>query len=44
LYEAADEGDSARSKELFRLLVPEYAPSDRLETPVSVGAPYPDGF
>ena len=44
LYEAADEGDSARSKELLRLLVPQYAPSDRPETPVSVGAPYPDGF
>ncbi len=44
LYEAADEGDSARAKELFRQLVPEYAPSDRAETPVSVGAPYPDDF
>jgi FlaA1/EpsC-like NDP-sugar epimerase len=44
LYEAADEGDSARSKDLLRRLVPEYAPSDRPETPVSVGAPYPDGF
>jgi FlaA1/EpsC-like NDP-sugar epimerase len=44
LYEAADEGDSARAKDLMRQLVPEYAPSDRPETPVSVGAPYPDGF
>jgi FlaA1/EpsC-like NDP-sugar epimerase len=44
LYEAADECDSARSKELLRQLVPEYAPSDRPETAVSVGAPYPDGF
>ena len=44
LYEAADEGNSARAKELMRQLVPEYAPSDRPETPVSVGAPYPDDF
>ena len=44
LYEVADEGNSARAKELMRQLVPEYAPSDRPETPVSVGAPYPDGF
>ena len=44
LYDAADECDSARSKELLRRLVPEYAPSDRPETAVSVGAPYPDGF
>jgi FlaA1/EpsC-like NDP-sugar epimerase len=44
LYEAGDDGDSARSKDLLRKLVPEYVPSDRLETPVSVGAPYPDGF
>ncbi len=44
LYAAADDGDSAQAKELLRLLVPEYEPSERLETPVSVGAPYPDGF
>ena len=44
LYTAADDGDSAQAKELLRLLVPEYEPSERLETPVSVGAPYPDGF
>ena len=44
VYDAADECDSARSKELLRRLVPEYAPSDRPETAVSVGAPYPDGF
>jgi FlaA1/EpsC-like NDP-sugar epimerase len=44
LYEAADEGNSAHSKELLRRLIPEYTPSDRPETPVSVGAPYPDGF
>ena len=44
LYAAADDGDSAQAKELLRVLVPEYEPSERLETPVSVGAPYPDGF
>jgi FlaA1/EpsC-like NDP-sugar epimerase len=44
LYEAADGGDSARSKDLLRRLIPEYTPSDHPETPVSVGAPYPDGF
>jgi FlaA1/EpsC-like NDP-sugar epimerase len=44
LYAAADDGDAAAAKELLRRLVPEYEPSDRLETPVSVGAPYPDGF
>lgn len=44
LYAAADDGDSAHVKELLRRLVPEYEPSDRPETPVSVGAPYPDGF
>jgi FlaA1/EpsC-like NDP-sugar epimerase len=44
LYAAADDGDGVLAKELLRQLVPEYAPSDRLETPVSVGAPYPDGF
>jgi FlaA1/EpsC-like NDP-sugar epimerase len=44
LYQAADDGDSDRVKQLLRLLVPQYEPSVRLETPVSVGAPYPDGF
>ncbi len=44
LYTAANDGDSALVKELFQRLVPEYAPSDRPETLVSVGAPYPDGF
>ena len=44
LYAAADDGDAAQAKELLRQLVPEYEPSERLETPVSVGAPYPDGF
>jgi hypothetical protein len=29
---------------LFQRLVPEYIPSDRKETLVSAGAPYPDGF
>jgi FlaA1/EpsC-like NDP-sugar epimerase len=44
LYAAADDGDAVCAKELLRLLVPEYLPSDRPETPVSAGAPYPDGF
>jgi FlaA1/EpsC-like NDP-sugar epimerase len=44
LYAAAGDGDSAYVKKLLRRLVPEYQPSDRLETPVSVGAPYPDDF
>jgi FlaA1/EpsC-like NDP-sugar epimerase len=44
LYAAADDGDSVQAKQLLRQLVPEYEPSERLETPVSMGAPYPDGF
>jgi FlaA1/EpsC-like NDP-sugar epimerase len=44
LYTAAHDGDSVLAKELFRQLVPEYVPSDRRETLVSAGAPYPDGF
>jgi FlaA1/EpsC-like NDP-sugar epimerase len=44
LYAAANDGDSALVKKLFQRLVPEYAPADRPETLVSVGAPYPDGF
>ncbi len=44
LYAAADDGDSAGAKELLRRLVPEYQPTDRPETTVSAGAPYPDGF
>jgi FlaA1/EpsC-like NDP-sugar epimerase len=44
LYAAADDGDTVRVKELLRRLLPEYEPSDRPETPVSVGSPYPDGF
>jgi FlaA1/EpsC-like NDP-sugar epimerase len=44
LYEAADDGAPDRVKELLRKLVPEYEPSEFLQTPVSVGAPYPDDF
>lgn len=44
LYAAADDGDSVQARQLLRQLVPEYEPSERLETPVSMGAPYPDGF
>ena len=44
LYEAADEGDSERSKEILRQLVPEYAPPGRAETAINVGALYPDDF
>ena len=44
LYAAALDGDSALVKALFRQLMPEYVPSDRKETLVSAGAPYPDGF
>jgi FlaA1/EpsC-like NDP-sugar epimerase len=44
LYAAAHDGDSVLVKELFQRLVPEYRPSDRKETLVSAGAPYPDGF
>lgn len=44
LYDAADMGEPDRVKELLRQLVPEYRPADRPETPVSAGAPYPDGF
>jgi FlaA1/EpsC-like NDP-sugar epimerase len=44
LYCAADDGDAALTKKLLRRLIPEYEPSLRPETPVSVGAPYPDGF
>lgn len=44
LYAAAGEGDEPLARQLLRQLVPEYEPSDRLEAPVSVGAPYPDGF
>lgn len=44
LYAAADDGEAACTKELLQRLVPEYRPTDRRETPVSAGAPYPDGF
>jgi FlaA1/EpsC-like NDP-sugar epimerase len=44
LYIAAHDGDSVLVKELFQRLVPEYVPSERKETLVSAGAPYPDGF
>lgn len=44
LYAAADDGDSARVKELLRGVLPDYRPAERAETPVSAGAPYPDGF
>ena len=44
LYAAAGDGDSSYAKNLLQRLVPEYQPSDRLETPISVGAPYPDDF
>ena len=44
LYAAARDGESSLVKELFQQLVPEYAPSQRRETLVSAGAPYPDGF
>jgi FlaA1/EpsC-like NDP-sugar epimerase len=44
LYVAAADGDAERAKELLRRLVPEYRPSERPESPVSAGAPYPDGF
>jgi FlaA1/EpsC-like NDP-sugar epimerase len=44
LYAAADDGDAVQTKQLLRRLVPEYQPADCAETPVSVGAPYPDGF
>jgi FlaA1/EpsC-like NDP-sugar epimerase len=44
LYAAAHDGDSVLVKELFQRLVPEYSPTDRKETLVSAGAPYPDGF
>lgn len=44
LYAAADEGDAVQTKQLLRKLVPEYEPAVCAETPVSVGAPYPDGF
>ncbi|HEU5421667.1 MAG TPA: polysaccharide biosynthesis protein [Streptosporangiaceae bacterium] len=44
LYAAADDGDAALTRQLLRLLIPEYEPSLCPETPVSVGAPYPDGF
>jgi FlaA1/EpsC-like NDP-sugar epimerase len=49
LYEAADEGDAAQVKDLLKQLVPEYQPpeyqpSDSYQTPVGVGALYPDDF
>jgi FlaA1/EpsC-like NDP-sugar epimerase len=44
LYAAADDGDATAVRQLFRELMPEYEPSLRPETPVSAGAPYPDGF
>jgi FlaA1/EpsC-like NDP-sugar epimerase len=44
LYVAADDGAAAVTRQLLRELVPEYEPALRPETPVSVGAPYPDGF
>ena len=44
LYAAADDGDAVLTKQLLRKLVPEYEPADCVETPISVGAPYPDGF
>jgi hypothetical protein len=44
LYAASHDGDSTLVKQLFQQLVPEYVPSDRQETLVSTGAPYPDGF
>jgi FlaA1/EpsC-like NDP-sugar epimerase len=44
LYIAADDGDAVAARQLFRELVPEYEPYIRPDTPVSVGAPYPDGF
>lgn len=44
LYAAAEEGAPERVKDLLRTLIPEYSPLVRDETPLSVGAPYPDGF
>jgi FlaA1/EpsC-like NDP-sugar epimerase len=44
LYVAAEDGDSCAARRLLRELVPEYEPAVRPETPLSVGAPYPDGF
>jgi FlaA1/EpsC-like NDP-sugar epimerase len=44
LYAAADDNDAALAKKLFTELVPEYVPSDRPDTLVSAGVPYPDGF
>ena len=44
LYTVAGEGDGSLARQLLRQLVPEYEPSDRLEAPVGVGAPYPDDF
>ncbi|HEX6445322.1 MAG TPA: polysaccharide biosynthesis protein [Streptosporangiales bacterium] len=44
LYAAADDGDTPRVKELLRAVLPDYRPAERAETPVSAGAPYPDGF
>ncbi len=44
LYEAADDGDPAKVKELLARLVPEYQPADVGPTPVGVGALYPDDF
>lgn len=44
LYAAAGDGDAEEARNLLRELVPEYQPALRPETPVSVGAPYPDGF
>lgn len=44
LYGAADDGHAAQVKELLRRLVPEYQPADAGQTPVGVGALYPDDF
>jgi FlaA1/EpsC-like NDP-sugar epimerase len=44
LYVAAEDGDSCATRQLLRELVPEYVPALRPETPISAGAPYPDGF
>ncbi len=44
IYEAADDGDAARVRDLLHQLVPEYLPAGPPEAPIGAGAPYPDDY
>ena len=45
LYAAADRNNPDATIALLRMMLPDYQPAGRVETPVGVaGAPYPDGL